>query len=254
MFDEGVWGLAKRTSKKPVSRRPARAAKPTGRLAAFGWLATAAVAGAWAISDGRPARYALTALDGLESKTIAPGRVKDRVVALIDTDRTPPPKPDRQEPGRAVPLPQERTGPLRPRTNPPGRDQTVQLRPTAAPIPFPVAAPMLPLDKPPLEFGLRQARPIPAGLVVSGGAERHATRSLPAHAAPDGSSVRVAEIDSGSSVTVLRSAGDWRYVRGTRSGAEGWVDGRFLAGESGGAPTASELATLAREDIPTHRP
>ncbi|WP_188906795.1 hypothetical protein [Aureimonas endophytica] len=242
--------MAERSKKKPASRKAAPPKRSGGRgwFSTVGWLATVAVAGAWAVSDGRPLRYAMSLTEKAKPETREIEAVGDRVAALIEGSTPWRPAPTRETVRRvSTPEAPERTGSIRPVPPVPAAvpRPPVALPPPRGEVPVPAAAPLLPFAKPPMEAAAPRSAPMAApapiaapppptttDLATSGAAQRHATRKLAAHAAPDGASARLAEIDSGSSVLVMRAAGDWRYVKSLRSGSEGWVDGRFLAGEA----------------------
>ncbi|KAB0680909.1 hypothetical protein [Aureimonas leprariae] len=237
--------MATRGKKKPAKRKPQGVSKTNRSLSMFGWLASAAVAGAWAISDGRPVRVATETIDHLRGKLESVGG-GDRVAALIKSDaaieRPVRPVAARMPDRSREQPPVESTHPT---PKPPAEIRKADPR-----IPLPVSAPLLPLAAPPLEMAIRQPRPLAMPSIgTEAGEQRHATRALAAHVAPDAASATVASVESGSSVSVLRRAGDWRYVRNGRSGVEGWVDGRFLAGEA----MSADLATLASEDLARRR-
>ncbi len=116
-----------------------------------------------------------------------------------------------------------------------GQPFAVPAAPVAKSRPEPTPSRIVPV--PPLAMGTSGMR---VASLPSGG-QRHATRELVVHAAPNGDSAKLGAVDSGSSVLVMRSAGGWRYVRSEGSNTEGWVDGRFLAGEA-----TSDAGTLLR--------
>lgn len=239
--------MATRAKKKPVKRKARGASALNRSLSLFGWLASAGVAGAWAVSDGRPAHFASDALD-YARRTTGVASLDDRVAALIRAERADGSdgRPASSALNRSAVSMHERTGSVHPVPKPavvPKKEETSQVERR---VPLPASAPLPPLSAPPLEYAIRQPKPLPlASFAVPVGEERHATRGLAAHAAPDAASAKLASVESGSSVVVLRSAGEWRYVRNGRSGVEGWVDGRFLAGEA----MSADLATLAQQDL-----
>lgn len=240
--------MATRSRKKPVKRKP-KTALPNRGLTTFGWVAAGLVGIGWAASDGRPARYVSNRIADVR-QTVRPELAVDRVAALIRSEPKPRASSAPETPllRSHQPVPEDRTGSIRrvPTPTPPRVVAAVGKPDEISSVPMPTKAPLLPLQAPAVEYALRQSRPATTmSTVAPRGEERHATRALAAHAAPHASSPAAVEIASGTSVVVLRSAGDWRYVHDEKSGTEGWVDGRFLAGQS----MASDLAALSREDL-----
>lgn len=250
--------LARRkTTKKPVRRRPAaKSGKVAGKL---GWTAAALLSIGWIASDGRAAAYVshfLPRMDIFAEQRSTP-------VRHAGLQQSPPqresPRPDARPSAGGVNRPAERsrvplTGiPPRPVVAIPTHVARIAPAPTARLPPMrmpreaeaaterrPSAA--LPPMRAPDTMRPVAPAPITAAVAPAGGA-RHATRPLVMRDIPADSGRHVGSVGSGMRVEVLKASGQWRYVRG--DAGEGWVDGTFLAGESAGLAAPPPRAQAA---------
>jgi hypothetical protein len=230
----------KKTTRKPVRRRPA--AKSGSRLGRMGWLAAAALAVGWVASDGRAVAYVSRLLPGPETRLAAARPQPVRETGLRGSD-------DAARPRTRAPA--ERSAPAAAASKPPRLAVSVPTHVAAiAPSPAPRLAPMrlpresdaapevrrplavvAPRPQPLPPMATRSAAPEPvARTAAPAGGMRHATRLLMMRDRPDEAGRHIGSVVTGMQVEVMRADGRWRYVRA--DDGEGWVDGTFLAGES----------------------
>ncbi len=247
-------GRPKRAPSRAPAKRP-RGPVKTARGVSLGWLAAGAVVIGWAASDGRPAAYALgayrTTLAQLVPKPEAgPVRTAARETGMREAER-------RAAVTNVAPV--ERTGSIRP-TPKPEFASTRPLRRPTAPVPSArinedppsgrsgrasVTFASEPTPKPRLPMHETVPMAVSASTMPTAGTpKRHATRALLVYASPDATSGERGTIEAAASVVVLRQAAGWRYVRSMRSRIEGWVDGRYLAGETASLSHVTRVPTF----------
>lgn len=248
-------GSRGRSGARASTKRASASAKtaPTGGFS-IGWFVAGAIAIGWAASDGRPAAYAVATLEAAKTKVAGSQKLeRTRAATLLLRDDG----GGQRATSARLPVP-ELTGSIRPTPRP----TNVSARTSAlAPLSMPTLRPLAELPdgpksgatasfrRPVNEIHAPQMRAAASGTrsAASGTArERHATRELQVYATPDASSGERGVIETASAVAVLRDAGGWRYVRSLRSNVEGWVDGRYLAGETASVPSPDDVAAANR--------